>query len=82
MTGSSSWASQDVAGHLRRAENKVGTLGSAWSAPGPKAEESRGRGGVPYPLQWSLHDKFKSLTAVLRQKVSWKLVSWKFFGIL
>ena len=33
--------------------------------------------GVPHPLQWSLPDKSKSLAAVLRQKVSQKLVSWR-----
>ena len=31
---------------------------------------------VPHPLQWSLCDKSKSLATVLRQKVSWKLISW------
>jgi hypothetical protein len=32
---------------------------------------------MPHPLQWSLNDKSKSLAAILRQKVSQKLVSWR-----
>jgi hypothetical protein len=46
MTGSSSWASQDVSGHCKRAENIVGTLGAPWSALGLKGEEGRGREGA------------------------------------
>jgi hypothetical protein len=29
------------------------------------------------PIQWKLCDKPKSSDSVLRQKVSWKLVSWR-----
>ena len=49
--------------------------------------KSKGQGGfhhvppkqspLPHPLQWSLHDKSKSLAAVLRQRVSRRLVSWR-----
>ena len=38
-------------------------------------------GLLPHPLQWSLCDKSKSLPTVLRHRVSWKLVSWKFSGV-
>jgi hypothetical protein len=37
---------------------------------------------LPHPLQWSLYDKSKSLATVLKQTVSWKLVSWRFPTIL
>jgi hypothetical protein len=32
---------------------------------------------LQHPLQWRLHDKSKSLAAVLKQKVSQELVSWR-----
>ena len=38
-------------------------------------------GLLPHPLQWSLCDKSKSLPTVLRHRVLWKLVSWKFSGV-
>ena len=36
----------DTAGHLRRAENKMGALGEARSAPGPRGGKSRDRVGA------------------------------------
>ena len=36
----------DTAGHHRRAENKMGALGVAWSALGPKGGVGRERGGA------------------------------------
>jgi hypothetical protein len=46
MTGSSSWESQDIAGHCRTAEEKVRAPGAAQSAPRLKVELSRGRKGA------------------------------------
>jgi hypothetical protein len=36
----------DAAGHCRRTEKKVWNLGVAWSSPGPKGGEGRGRKGA------------------------------------
>jgi hypothetical protein len=50
MTGSSSWPSQDVAGHHGRAENKVRAPEKAGSALGPKGERGRRRGCWAVPM--------------------------------
>ena len=50
----------DTAGHLRRAEDKMGSPGVTWSSPGTKEEEGRERGGTGWfprrreSLVWSV----------------------------
>ena len=50
----------DTTGHSRRAENKMGAQGVAWSSPGPKGGEDRERGGAGWfphrseSLIWSM----------------------------
>jgi hypothetical protein len=59
MTGSSSWASQDIAGHSRRAENKVRVL---TAAKGERGQEEEVLGGFhteenPWSGPWLEHRK-------------------------
>jgi hypothetical protein len=59
----------NVAGHYRRAENKVGILGAALSAPELKGGEGRGRGDIGrFPrgrdsLFWPMAEAQESLPA-------------------
>jgi hypothetical protein len=51
MTGSSSWALQDVAGHPGRAENRCPHTHTGWQWPWPKGKKGVGGRHLVVPLR-------------------------------